>query len=188
MRKSWGVAIGAAAVALAAFTPGVALAAPPPPPNHDTATTFAVGVAGTLQISAPISANLSSATPVAPGGQVVGSLGVVRVTDLRSVANGSWTASVSSSDYTTGGDTPAETIPATDLAYDPTATLAKVSGTIHVLSSHNVAALSSTPAATVEASGVDGDNQVTWNPVITVSVPGTAVSGIYAGTITHSVL
>jgi hypothetical protein len=32
-----------------------------------------------------------------------------------------------------------------------------------------------------------GANQVTWDPTISVKVPATAVSGIYSGTITHSV-
>jgi hypothetical protein len=126
MRKSWGVAIGAAAVTLAVLTPGVALAATdqptPPTPNGDTATTFDVGPTGTLTISAPVSADLSTGvtTPVTPGGQIVGNLGVVTVTDLRSLVDTGWTASVSSTDFTTGGGTSAETIPAADLAYDPT--------------------------------------------------------------------
>src|ERR1700722_6727938 len=122
MRKSWGVAIGAAAVALAALTPGVALAATdqpePPTPNGNTSTTFSIGATGTLQISAPTTANLSDGvvTPVNPGGQVVGNLGTVTVTDLRSLTDSGWTASVSSTSFTTGTGTPtsAETIPAAD--------------------------------------------------------------------------
>jgi hypothetical protein len=191
MRKSWGVAIGAAAVALTAFAPGVALAQPTPPaPNGNTATTFDVGASGTLQISAPIAADLSAnaTAPVTPGGQVVGNLGTVTVTDLRSLTDGSWTASVSSTAFTTGGGTTPETIPAADLAYDPTATLTTTFGTIGSLVGIPLAALSGTAQATVDATAVDGDNQATWNPVITVSVPDTAVSGTYAGTITHSVL
>jgi hypothetical protein len=194
MRKSWGVAIGAAAVTLAVLTPGVALAATdqptPPTPNGDTATTFDVGPTGTLTISAPVSADLSTGvtTPVTPGGQIVGNLGVVTVTDLRSLVDTGWTASVSSTDFTTGGGTSAETIPAADLAYDPTATLTTTFGTIASLVGTALPHLSGDPQATVTASGADGDNQATWNPVITVSVPDTAVSGTYAGTITHSVL
>jgi hypothetical protein len=194
MRKSWGVAIGAAAVTLAVLTPGVALAATnqptPPTPNGDTATTFDVGATGTLTISAPTDADLSTGvtTPVTPGGQVVGSLGTVTVTDLRSLVDTGWTASVSSTAFTTGGATSAETIPAADLAYDPTATLTTTFGTIASLVGTPLAHLSSTAVATVTASGADGDNQATWNPVITVSVPDTAVAGTYSGTITHSVL
>jgi hypothetical protein len=190
MRKSWGVAIGAAAVALAAFTPGVALAQPvPPTPNGNTATTFIIGASGTLQISAPTTANLSNGvvTPVTPGGTVVGSLGTVTVTDLRSLTGASWTASVSSTAFTTGGATGPETIPAADLAYNPTATLVSTFGTYGSLTGIPLAALSNAAAATVDATGANGDNQATWNPVITVSVPDTAVTGTYAGTITHSV-
>jgi hypothetical protein len=166
MRKPWGVAIGAAAVALTAFTPGVALAAAaqptPPTPNGNTATTFSIGSSGTLQISAPTTANLSDGvtTPVTPGGQVVGNLGVVTVTDLRSLTGASWTASVSSTSFTTGTGTatPAETIPAADLAYNPTATLTTTYGTIASLVGTPLAALSSTAQATVAATGIDGDN------------------------------
>jgi hypothetical protein len=194
MRKSWGVAIGAVAVTLVALTPGVALAATdqptPPTPNGDTATSFDIGASGTLSISAPTTADLSTGvvTPVVPGGQVVGSLGTVTVTDLRSLVDAGWTASVASGPFTTGGGTPAETIPAADLAYDPTATLATTFGTIASLVGTPLAALSATAVGTVTASGADGDNQATWNPVITVSVPDTAVEGTYTGTITHSVL
>jgi hypothetical protein len=194
MRKSWGVAIGASAVTLAVLTPGVALAATdqptPPTPNGNTATTFDVGPSGTLTISAPVSADLSTGatTPVTPGGQVVGSLGTVTVTDLRSLVGTGWTASVSATAFTTGGGTPAEVIPAADLAYDPTATLTTTFGTIGSLIGTALAALSADPQGTVTASGANGDNQATWNPVITVSVPDTAVAGTYAGTIVHSVL
>jgi hypothetical protein len=198
MRKSWGLTIGAAAVALAALTPGVALAAPaqptPPTPNGDTATTFDVGASGTLQISAPTTADLTAnlTTPVPPGGTIVGDLGLVTVTDLRSETDATWTASVSSTAFT-DGLSPNQTIPAADLAYNPNnpapaGALTTTFGSIASLVGTPVAALSIDAAPTVIATGVDGDNQATWNPVITVSVPGTAVAGTYSGTITHSVL
>jgi hypothetical protein len=189
MRKSWGVTIGAAVVAVAALTPGVALAATaqpiPPPANGDTATTFDVGPSGTLQISAPTAADLSAGvtTPVTPGGTVVGSLGTVTVTDLRSLPDAGWTTSVSSTDFagSNGGS-----IPASDLAYDPGG-LTTLFGTYTSLTGTPIAALSTDPAPTVIAAGADGDNQASWDPTITVSVPGSAIAGTYSGTITHSV-
>jgi len=39
----------------------------------------------------------------------------------------------------------------------------------------------------VTASGVSGNNTATWNPTISVDVPGTALSGTYTSTITHNV-
>ncbi len=192
MRKSWGVAIGAAAVASTALMPGVALAQPTPPtPNGSTSATFTVTASGTLQISAPTgTVNLSSTATAAPGGTITGSLGTVTVTDLRSLAAAGWTASVASSNFTTGGATAAETIPAADLAYDPTATLATLFGTYTSLVGTPVAAMPASPATTVvvTAAGANGDNQASWNPVITVTVPASAVAGTYSGTITHSVL
>jgi hypothetical protein len=32
-----------------------------------------------------------------------------------------------------------------------------------------------------------GDNSATWNPTLIVSVPASAVAGVYTGTVTHSV-
>jgi hypothetical protein len=40
----------------------------------------------------------------------------------------------------------------------------------------------------VTASTTSGLNAATWNPMITVSVPGGAFRGVYTSTITHSVL
>jgi hypothetical protein len=196
MRKSWGVAIGAAAVALAALTPGVALAQPTPPtPNGDTITTFTIGPTGVLEISAPVGpVNLTSGltTPVTPGGTITANLGTVTVTDLRSALDAGWDAQVASTHFTTGAGSPAETIPAADLGYDPTATLATLFGTYASLVGTAITAadpgLSAIPATVVTAVGADGDNQASWNPVITVDVPASAVLGTYSGTITHSVI
>ena len=35
--------------------------------------------------------------------------------------------------------------------------------------------------------GADGDNAAAWNPTIAIAIPALAVTGIYTGTITHSV-
>ncbi len=207
MRKSWGVAIGAAAVALTALAPGVALAAPAQPtppasPNGDTSTTFVVGPSGVLQVSAPISVDLTTdpttgvLTPVLPGATITANLGTVTVTDLRSLTGATWTAQVSSTDFTTPGGSTNETIPASDVGYDP-GTLTTLFGTVTLAGTPILATsttnptgpgLSDTPATVVSATGIDGDNQASWNPVITVEVPGTAVAGTYTGTITHSML
>ena len=74
-------------------------------------------VSGVLSITAPPSASLGSA---APGGTISANLGTVQVTDGRGFG-ASWTATVSATAFTTGGGTPAETIPAADATYGITA-------------------------------------------------------------------
>jgi hypothetical protein len=41
--------------------------------------------------------------------------------------------------------------------------------------------------AAVTATGITGDNSATWNPTVSVAVPGGVAPGTYAATITHSV-
>ena len=55
----------------------------------------------------------------APGTTISGALGPVTLTDDRALLSASWTVEASASDFTTGGGTPAETIPAIDVSYDP---------------------------------------------------------------------
>ena len=47
-------------------------------------------------------------------------------------------------------------------------------------------ALSGTPQDVATETGADGDNAATWDPTIAIAVPALAVTGTYAGTITHS--
>jgi hypothetical protein len=49
-----------------------------------------------------------------------------------------------------------------------------------------VTVLSGSPQAVVTATGANGDNSATWDPQIQVSVPSTAVIGIYTAIITQS--
>jgi uncharacterized repeat protein (TIGR01451 family) len=138
-------------------------------------------VLGVLSITAPSSAGLSSA---APGGTASASLGIVQVTDQRAGVAG-WTATTSATDFTTGGGTPAETIPVADVQY-------LISGFTSTTGSASftptpVTDLSGRAQAVVTATNVDGDNSAAWNPVIQVSVPSGAVGGAYTATITHSV-
>jgi uncharacterized repeat protein (TIGR01451 family) len=138
-------------------------------------------IAGPLSIAAPGSATLGTA---APGGLAAGSLGPVQVIDDRGFG-GSWTATVSSTDFTTGGGSPVETIPAGDATYGITG-LATATGPAtftHV----TTASLSGSPQAVVSAINVDGNTTVTWDPVLQVAVPAGAIGGVYTATVTHSV-
>ncbi len=70
---------------------------------------------GALSITAPTAADLGSGAP----GSTIGptAIGVVTVIDNRAALGASWTATASSTDFTTGGLDRAETIPATAVTY-----------------------------------------------------------------------
>lgn len=149
----------------------------------DTNTiTAVVVVTGVLSITAPASAGLGA---TAPGGTVSAGLGTVQVTDNRGSLAVSWTATVSSTSYTTGGGTAAETIPVPDARYlisGFTATTGSATFTPTPVTQMSTAA-----QAVVTATNVAGSNSASWNPVVQVAVPGAAVAGTYSATITHSV-
>jgi uncharacterized repeat protein (TIGR01451 family) len=153
-----------------------------PPGSSDPHCSATVTVvAGVLSISAPATADLGAA---APGGTASAGLGIVRVTDNRAGLAG-WTATVSSTDFITGGGTAAETIPVHDVLYLING-FASTTGSA-TFTRAPMTGLSTAAQAVVTATNVHGDNSVTWNPVIRVSVPSGAVAGTYSATITHSV-
>jgi uncharacterized repeat protein (TIGR01451 family) len=153
-----------------------------PPGSSDPHCSATVTVvAGVLSISAPATADLGAA---APGGTASAGLGIVRVTDNRAGLAG-WTATVSSTDFITGGGTAAETIPVHDVLYLING-FASTTGSA-TFTRTPMTGLSTAAQAVVTATNVHGDNSVTWNPVIRVSVPSGAVAGTYSATITHSV-
>jgi hypothetical protein len=157
-------------------------------PAHaaDTTTTFSLA-GGSLSISAPASRDLGSGST--GGGTVSAQLGTVTVTDNRGALVGTWTASVSSTDFTTGGASANETIAKGQVTYwSGTAT---ASSGVAVFapgqaSAANAQALSVSRTA-FSATAIVGNNSASWNPTVTVNVPAAAVAGDYTGTITHSV-
>jgi hypothetical protein len=181
----------AAAVTGIALAPGAASAAPAAPAvlaisssgpsedDPDTTVTFAV-TTGELSMTAPVSVDLGSG---APGTTISGSLGAVTVTDDRALLSASWTATAASSDWTTGGATPAETIPATDVGYDP----GSITTTGTITATGTPITLSGTATPVVTGTDGVGDNTASWDPDISVAVPASAVGGIYTATLTQSV-
>ncbi|MFJ6631803.1 hypothetical protein ACIQMR_10455 [Streptomyces sp. NPDC091376] len=149
-------------------------------PTDDTTVTFAVNATDGLNITAPASASLSATTP---GNDSTGQMGVVTVTDERSTLNTTWEATVTSTEFTTGGGTPAETIGSELVDYSPGAAINPVNGPFTAGSNGD---LSDPLVAFSRASG-NGNNSVSWNPTLTVNVPAAAVAGTYTGTVTHSV-
>ena len=192
MRKSLTIAIAAAAATGAVLAPAAAfasttavshvsaVAAPGAAgPDPDTIITFVV-TTGALTMTAPGTANLGSG---APGTTISGPLGVVTVSDNRALLNASWTATASSTNFTTGGGGPGLTIPATAADYNPGHIT--VTGTI-TATPINIT-LSNSPQDVVDGSAGSGDNSASWNPTILIAIPGTAVGGTYTGTLTESV-
>lgn len=179
-----------AAIAGIVLAPGIASAATASPNvlarssspaagDPDTTVTFTV-TSGELSMSAPVSANLGSG---APGTTINGNLGAVTVTDDRALLEASWTTTASSTDWTTGGGTPAETIPATDVGYDP----GSITTTGTITATGTPITLSGTAAPVVTGTDGVGNNTASWNPALAVAVPAAAVGGTYTGTLTESV-
>jgi hypothetical protein len=149
------------------------------PGDPDTTVTFAVS-SGLLTMTAPASAFLGSGSP---GTVISGALGTVAVTDNRALLAASWTATASSTSFTTGGGTGPEIIPATDVTYTPGA-IAKT-GTITTAGS--TITVSAAPQTVVTGTAGNGNNTASWNPTIAVAVPAAAITGTYTGVLTQSV-
>jgi hypothetical protein len=138
---------------------------------------------GFLSISAPLDAgNIGTWMNSVTGGSTGGPLGQVQVSDARSPAAGSgWVASAISSAFTPPAG-PA--IAASAVSYS-VGTITKVGTATYTANNPgNLTAVS----PVVTATGITGDNSATWNPTITVAVPGGMAAGVYAATITHSVV
>lgn len=138
---------------------------------------------GALAITVPGTANLGSAT--ADPANVSGSLGAVTVTDTRGGPSTGWTATVSSTKFTTGGATASETIAKSFIRYSPGAATSTTGSA--TFTPGTAGDLGSTRTA-FSASDGTGDNSATWNPTITMTLPASIVAGTYTATITHSVL
>jgi len=147
--------------------------------------TFGVNV-GLLQISAPDTAYLGTGDA---GGSVSGALGDITVTDNRAELAPAWTATAVSSDFTTGGGTTAETIPASDVSYWSGQAIATTGPGVFTPGQPTAAdaVVIATPQTAFSLAGGVGDNSATWDPTLIVAVPSGAVAGTYTGTITHSV-
>lgn len=170
------VALAAGALAL-----GVAV-----PASAETTGVSAAAITvegGVLSISVPTDGgNLGILMNSVGGGTISGPLGSVQVDDARSAVAGSgWVASVISSAFTPPAG-PA--LPASAISYAAGA-ITKV-GTATYTANDPGDLTSVVPAVT--ASGITGDNSATWNPTISVAVPGGMAAAVYTATITHSVV
>ncbi|MDI1463405.1 fibronectin type III domain-containing protein [Catellatospora sp. KI3] len=146
--------------------------------------TLVLAALGGLAISVPESASLGTAG--AGGGPVTGRLGVVTVTDDRGPAAGSWTASVSMTDFTTGAGAAGEMIPGSAVVYSSGPAVLTTGTGLFVpqpgtaMDARRFAAGWQGPPA--------GANSAAWNPGLAVTLPAGVVAGTYRAVITHSVL
>jgi hypothetical protein len=138
---------------------------------------------GTLSITVPVDAgNLGTRANSVSGGTISGPLGQVQVNDARSpIAGSGWVASVISSAFIPATGT---AIAASAVAYSVGPITKVGTATYTANDPPNLTGVS--PAVT--ATGITGDNSATWNPTITVTVPGGMAATVYAATITHSVV
>ncbi|TDB92072.1 hypothetical protein E1091_13355 [Micromonospora fluostatini] len=178
MRKPL-LALAAGAAVLAVAAPATAA------PSGDTTVTFTVSTAN-LDIAVPPSVNLGATFA---GSTLTGQLGNVTVTDSRAALSATWTATVTSSAFTTGGGTGPETILPNLIEYWSGPAIA-TSGTGTFVpgqpTSADAVALNTSRVAFSKTSG-SGNNSASWNPSLRITIPASAVGGTYSGVITHSV-
>jgi hypothetical protein len=175
-RRTKLVASAVAGLALTTLAAGPAMAA------GDTTTTFTLTGDG-LGVSAPVNALLDSVDIGLTG--LAGQLGSITVADNRGALATSWTATVSSTDFTTGAAGPHETIAKANVLYS--SGLATASQGLGVDLPTLVPVSLGTSQTAFAHTGVIGTQSSSWNPTIQVSIPSDAVAGTYTGTITHSV-
>ncbi len=164
----------------------VGAASPAQATAGDTIATFAI-TTGTLSISVPAS-TVSIVTGVATGAATAsGLLGTVSVNDSRGALLNTWTATVSSTTFVTGGSSSAETVPLASIAYSSgTATATTGLGTFTPGVVTSMAGLAATRTAAAHV-GAAGNNTASWDPTLTFTLQASQVAGTYTGTINHSV-
>jgi hypothetical protein len=177
-----GIVLSPGAASAAAFrSAALAYSSSSTPSGGDPSTTvtFTVTV-GALSMTAPTSADLGGG---APGTTIAGPIGNVTVTDDRALLAAAWTATASATDWTTGGGTGNETIPATDVGYAP----GPITTTGTITATGFPITLAGAAKTVVTGTAGVGDNTATWDPVLSVAIPASAVGGLYTATLTHSV-
>jgi len=162
------------------LTLGIALPATAADTGGTTATITVTG--GSLSITVPVDAgSLGTTADTVGGSSISGVLGQVQVLDARSAAAGSgWVATVISTAFTPPAGT---AIAAIAVGYSA-GTITKVGTATYT--ANDPSDLTGVVSA-VTATGITGDNSATWNPTITVAVPGGIAAAVYSATITHSV-
>jgi hypothetical protein len=138
-----------------------------------------------LAITVPSSVNLGSV----PSGtsSLSQHLGPITVT-ASGLVFPSFTASVTSTSFTTGAGGAAQTIPNSSVSYwsGPATAALLQNATPGQATAANAQALSTSRTA-FSSSGLALSITTVWDPTIVIAIPSAAVAGTYTGTITHSV-
>jgi len=153
--------------------------------TDDTIVTFTVA-AGNLSIAVPGTATIGGG---ASGTPTSSALGTITVTDGRGAADGSWTASVASTDFATGGGTATEKILKALIDYwsgGQTASTGDGAFAGGQAAVGNAQTLASSRTAFTRTGGT-GNSTASWNPTLVFHTPLANVAGAYVGTVTHSV-
>ncbi|MEH1098693.1 hypothetical protein [Micromonospora sp. CPCC 205561] len=139
-----------------------------------------------LEVSASASVSLGGGRPGAtPSRQLT----AVTVRDSRPVNPNTWTATVTSTAFTTGTGTSTATIPASQLSYWSGPAIRSTGGgnLIPGQPTRPQAQTLAAPRVAFRKTSGNANNRVTWSPGLVLNLPATAVSGLYRGTVTHSV-
>ena len=176
--------ITTAAAAAAAVTIGSAPAALAD--TSPTTATFTLSSEGSLTIAAQLSADLGS--HLTSDATISGSLGSVEVADLTSPDDGSWTATVAMTTpfHTATGASESETIPNSDVSYDPGTSCTKGGPGTGTFTPGAGGVLDATKPA-FAGTALFGDTTCTWLPSLTVTLPAGSPIGTYTGELLHSV-
>lgn len=144
--------------------------------------------ASALSVTAPTSMSFTAVSTTANGTTISAQLGAVTAADagVLGLLLGSFTASVSTTTFTTGGGSSWETIPKTSISYwSGTATSSAGSCTPGQANADAAVVLSAT--RTAFSCGGLLNVSATWNPAVLVTLPTPLIAGTWTATITHSV-
>ena len=160
----------------AATTPALA--------DGGTTATFAL-TGGSLAITVPASTvALNTGTVNTGAASASAQLGSVTVADTRGALVNSWTATVSSTAFTTGTATTNETVAVNQIAYSSGAFTAHSGLGVFV---PGLLVNGTLPGTAGSYTGAAGNSSTAWNPTLTFTLLSSQVAGTYTGTVTHSV-
>lgn len=158
--------------------------APPADALASTAVFLIPESLSSASVTAPASASLGSAKP---GNTLTVQMGQVQVTSSGTMR---WTATVSATNFITGGGSPGQTIARGNLSYWSGPAVSK-SGpgtfTPGQATAANKVTLDTARTAFSYNAVSSSNTSCIWQPTLIMSVPASAVSGTYTGTVTHSV-
>lgn len=163
------VALGAAALVAGTSVPASAAAG-------DTVTTFSLA-GGSLSVSVQPTAALANGNSGSTS--ISGQLGAVQVTDNRGGTT-PWSAAATSTKFTTGTGNPEST----GVTYNA-GTITTTGIVVMPLATNR--SLNATPTQVVGPTVITGNNTASWNPTLTVTLPASALTGDYTGTVNTSV-